>query len=336
MKTKKINLALQGGGSHGAFTWGVIEALLDDDRIEFDGICGTSAGAMNAVITSYGLHMGGREAAKELLEKFWHKVALFQSFSPVQPTVWDRVWGNFNQQFSPLSAMREFVTTLFSPYQFNPTNYNPLRDILNEFIDFEELNKTDYRVYVCATNVKKGRVRVFSCQEVTCDAVVASACLPYLFQAVEIEGEHYWDGGFMGNPPIFPLIDRTKTPDILLVQINPININRVPKTAEEIRDRINELSFNSVLMKEMRVIRFIDSMIEKGYTKGGKLHKIYMHHINPDNDLQDLGVNSKLNADWQFLQKLRGIGNKLAKEWVEDHFDDIGHETTVDIQKVFL
>lgn len=336
MESKKINLALQGGGSHGAFTWGVIDALLDEERIAFDGICGTSAGAMNAVVTAYGFQQGGRQGAKELLRKFWRQVSIEQCFSPVQPTLWDRWLGNYNQSFSIASALREFWMLYLSPYQFNPLNYNPLRGVLDRLIDFEALNQSDAKLFVCATDVKAGRVKVFSCKEVSRDAVLASACLPYVFQAVEIDGRHYWDGGFMGNPPIFPLIDHTQTEDILLIQINPINSNHLPRTAEEIRDRINELSFNAALMKEMRTIRFIDRMMEDGYTKGDKLRKLFIHHINPEKKLQKLGVSSKLNADWKFLLKLHDTGYELGQEWLKQHFDDIGARTSVDLEQVFL
>jgi NTE family protein len=334
---KTINVALQGGGSHGAFTWGVLEKLLEDGRLSFSCLCGTSAGAVNTVALAYGLHKGGPAKAIELMEKIWYQVSMQQSFSPLQPSPVSRLFGDFNVSFSPMYYLYEFWSQLLSPYQFNPANLNPLRQILERNIDFEELQQSRYNIYLCATNVKTCRAKVFSCNEITSDAVLASTCLPQVFQAVKINGEAYWDGGFMGNPPIFPLIDNSPCPDILLIQINAIEIDFIPTSVDEIKDRLNEVSFNSNLMREMRSINQIDKLVNKypELLKSG-LKKLYMHHVNAGDYVEGLSIQSKLNADWNFLNYLRERGRSAAEDWLNNHFSQIGKESSVDMQKVFL
>jgi NTE family protein len=333
---KTIDLALQGGGSHGAFTWGVLERLLEVNSLVIEGVCGTSAGAMNATILAYGLHKGGRKGAIELLEKFWRRAAEYQSKTFLQPTWLDKMVSSGRVDYSPAYFWLEYYTMLFSPYQFNPLDINPLQSLLEEMVDFEALRKTEViKLYVCATNVRTSRARVFSTNEISAKAVMASACLPHLFKAVEIDGEAYWDGGFMGNPPIFPLIDDTETEDILLIQINAINSSDIPKTATEIRDRINEISFNASLMHEMRRIRFVQRMLELGLNTGN-LRDLHIHCIFPEAEMKNLGVSSKLNTDWDFLQRLRKLGRKKADEWLSKNYDKIGQESTCDIGGMFL
>ena len=231
---KHIGLALQGGGAHGAFTWGVLDRLLEEDSIVADSMCGTSAGALNAVAVSYGLHTGGAQKAKVLLEQLWRKISLSGGFL-FKPGTWDKYMGGGDIYNSPGYIWFNTITQFFSPYNFNPFNFNPLRDILNDLIDFKELQHyNNKKLFICATNVKTNRARIFSNKEITIDAVLASTCLPFLYQAVEIDGEYYWDGGYMGNPPIFPLITGTTVKDIVLVKINSINIPEVPKTARDI------------------------------------------------------------------------------------------------------
>jgi NTE family protein len=333
---KKINLALQGGGSHGAFTWGIIERLLEEDDIQIDGICGTSAGAMNAVVTTYGMLKGGKQGALDLLNKFWQEISKAQAFTMLQPSWVDKMMNNGSLNFSPAYYFLDFFTLVFSPYQFNPLNINPLRSILEKHIDFDELHQAKKNLFVCATNVRTSRVKVFHCQEVSVEAVLASACLPFLFQTIEIDGESYWDGGYMGNPPLFPLIDHTNTPDIMLVQLNPIHKEEVPKTVEGIRDRINEIGFNSSLMWEMRKINFVEKLLDEGLNLDGRLKRLYIHHINTEKVICQLGVSSKLNADWGFLQYLRNKGRETAEKWLEEHKQFIGVKSTCDIAKTFL
>ncbi|MEO1652375.1 MAG: patatin-like phospholipase family protein [Bacteroidota bacterium] len=333
---KTIDLALQGGGSHGAFTWGVLERLLEVRSLVIEGVCGTSAGAMNATMLAYGMHKGGRQGAIDMLETFWRKAGNKQSQTLLQPSWLDKMIGNGRLDYSPAYYWLDWLTMSFSPYQLNPLDINPLKDLLLELVDFEELRKTEViKLFVCATNVRTARAKVFSTREITADAVMASACLPHIFKAVEIEGEAYWDGGFMGNPPIFPLIDDTETEDILLIQINPININHIPQTATEIRDRINELSFNASLMHEMRRIKFVQRILELGINDG-KLRDLHIHCINPEEEMNNLGVNSKLNTDWNFIQRLRKLGREKADEWLQENYDKLGTESTCDIGKIFL
>lgn len=339
MKTKEKTLAvaLQGGGSHGAFTWGVLERLLEEERIKLEGFCGTSAGAMNATVLAYGLYLGGRKKAIELLEVFWTKISKSSTFSLLQPSWYDRLLGEGNMDFSPGFFFFDLMSQFSSPYQQKSLNYNPLRDILLEIVDFDSLKScTQTKLFVCATNVRRGRAKVFDMSTISIDAVMASSCLPFLFKAVTIDGEDYWDGGYMGNPPMFPLIENTCANDILLVQINPINIAKTPTDASNIRDRVNELGFNSSLMHEMQKIELIDKLVDKGITFDGKFRKILLHTINPELDLANYNVSSKLNATWGFISKLRSLGRKYADEWLGKNFDKIGVETTCNIRETFL
>lgn len=328
---KKIDLALQGGGSHGAFTWGVIDRLLDEENIQIDGICGTSAGAMNGVITLYGIHKGGKNFAKHLLVKFWYKVSLVGRWFMLQPTIIDTMSGDGNLDFSPFYKAFELITENFSPSQFNPLGYNPLEKILSTLIDFEELQKIrPPKLFVCATNVKTGLPKIFEPEEITEKSILASACIPYLFKPVEINGEYYWDGGYMGNPPLEPLIkNTTETNDILIVQVNPFVINKIPSTIEEIKDRINEISFNSALIHELKAIKFKNELLEQGIDLNGKLKKIYLHQISADEYLQDLNLSSKFNTSWNFLNKLKERGYKACDLWLKNNADKIGKETTL-------
>lgn len=334
---KTIDLALQGGGSHGAFTWGVLERLLEARGLVIEGICGTSAGAMNAVMVAEGMRRGGRSGAITMLEKFWTRVADTQKYSLLRPSLVDKWLGNGRMDYSPTFNMVGFYTQLFSPYQFNPMDYNPLIDLLEELVDFEALRqKQDFKLFVCATNVRTARARVFANQEISAKAVMASACLPQFYKAVEIDGEAYWDGGFMGNPPIFPLIDNTETEDILLIQINPIVRDKIPKTAVEIRDRLNEISFNASLMHEMRRINFVRKNLHLGLEKHENLRNLYLHMIDSGADMCNLGVSSKYNTDKDFLQKLREAGHKAGDKWIQENYDKLGEESTLDLESIFL
>jgi NTE family protein len=255
----------------------------------------------------------------------------------MQPSWLDRAVGNGNMDYSPGYLFFDWFTNMMSPYQFNLMDYNPLKDILLELVDFNSLRQCNTtKLFVCATNVRTSRPRIFTTPEISVDAVLASACLPFIFKAVEIDGEAYWDGGYMGNPPIFPLIDKTATQDILLIQINPIRIHEIPTTPQEIRDRINEISFNSSLMYEMRRINSFQKMLERGESLDGKLRSLYIHNIFPEDFMASLNVSSKLNADWDFLQSLRVSGRKMAECWLEQNYEWIGKKSTCDIVDTFL
>jgi NTE family protein len=334
---KTINLALQGGGSHGAFAWGVLDRLLEDDRIGIEGVVGTSAGAMNAAVLAYGLAVGGNRGAREKLREFWTKIGEAAAYSPLQPSWLDKATSPGNMDHSPLWMMFDAMTRFLSPYQFNPLNQHPLRDVLTGIVDFDRLRReSTVRLYTCAANVKSGRIRVFERHEMSIEVVLASACMPLMFQAVEVDGEHYWDGGYMGNPPIFPLIYNCDSRDVLLVMINPIVIDEVPKTAQAIFDRINTLSFNSSLMREMRAINFVTKLIDAGFDDGGRLKRMYIHCVDAEEEMRKLGVSSKLNAQWDFLMYLHRLGRERAASFLEAHYDSLGRESSTDITARFL
>lgn len=333
---KLVAMALQGGGAHGAFTWGVLDRLLEVPEIVAEGICGTSAGAVNAVALAYGLHMGGPEKAKVLLETLWSRISQFGSHM-FKPSPWDRYW-NFGDIYnSPGYLFFNSLSQSFSPYQLNPFNYNPLRDILNELIDFRELRLYNQKkLFVCATNVKTNRARVFHNHEITVDAVLASTCLPLLFQAVKIDDEYYWDGGYMGNPPLSPLIRETTTNDIVLVKINSINIKKLPTTARDIAERVNEISFNSSLINEMQMIHYRNELIRRGVELEEQDREMFVHSISGYDVLDPLSYSSKLNTSWEFFQHLKMEGRRTADNWLENEYDQVGIRSTFDLEEHFL
>ena len=335
--TKTINLALQGGGAHGAFAWGVLDRLLEDERIEFDGVSATSAGAANAAVMAYGLSVGGREGARKALKMFWRRIARSAIFSPLQPSAWDRLTHNHGLETSPVFLAFDVLSRLFSPYQLNPLNINPLRSVLEQVVDFERIRKDcAVKLFLSATNVRTCKVKVFTGDEITVDAVLASACLPFMFQAVEIDGDHYWDGGYMGNPALFPLIYNCGSADIVVVHINPAERPEVPKTARDIMNRINEISFNSSLMREMRAVSFVTRLIDDEKLARGEAKRLYLHSIEADDFMRGLGVASKLNADWEFLMHLHEVGRARADAWLAATHDRLGVESSVDIRAKYL
>lgn len=335
---KWINLALQGGGAHGAFAWGVLDRLLDDERIAFDGISATSAGAFNATVLAYGLAAGGRDGARRALAGFWRRVAHLAALGPLQSTFRQQTTSSAALDSSPTYVLFDLLTRLLSPYQLNPFNYHPLRAVLDETVDFEQLRKAHcpLRLFLSATNVRTGKIRTFDNDEIGIDSVLASACLPYLFQAVQIDGEHYWDGGYMGNPAIFPLIYNCDSRDVVVVHINPIERDIVPKTAGEIFNRINEISFNSSLMREMRAIAFVTRLIDDGKIADNSMKRILIHSIEAEDVMREMSVASKLNADWGQLLSLKEAGRECADTWLETNFERLGHGSTVDLRAKYL
>lgn len=339
--TKSVNLALQGGGAHGAFAWGVLDKILEDGRLSIEAISATSAGAMNAVVMAYGVSVGGRTGAREKLNEFWSEISRAgELYNPVRTLPWEKALAMFgcHSEFSPMFMSFQALTHLFSPYQLNPFNFNPLKDVLTNVVDFERLSHCNRatRLFLSATNVKSGKIRVFENAEVSVDVVMASACLPYVFQAVEIDGEPYWDGGFMGNPAIFPLIYSSGSRDVIIVHINPIERKTLPKSAPEIFDRMNEISFNSSLMREMRAIEFVTRLIDDGALDGGTYKRMLVHSIRDDAAMAELGVATKLNPDWDFLVRLRDNGRQRAAEWLDENYENIGTRSSVELQDVFL
>jgi len=340
-EVKTINLALQGGGSHGAFTWGVIDRLLEDPRIAVEGISATSAGAMNASVFAYGMTIGGRDGAKAKLAEFWKRISDAAKSSPLQPTIFDKMMGNDALEYSPAYVIFDMLSRLMSPYQLNPLNLNPLKDVLTKVVDFSKLDSSTcpVKLFLSATNVRNGRVKLFSNEEIArlgADTAMASACLPFMAQTVVIEGEPYWDGGYMGNPAIYPLIYHCESRDVMIVHINPIVREGIPKTAGEIMNRLNELSFNSSLMREMRAISFVTSLVDTGQISGRQLKRMLLHAVAAEKEMTSFSVASKLNADWDFLRKLHDIGRRTADSWLAANFDKIGNESSVDIKTAYL
>ena len=330
---KVINLALQGGGAHGAYTWGVLDRLLEDERIVIEGISATSAGAMNAAALAQGLTEGGERGARTALEVFWRSVSRTASLSPLQPTWLDRWFGNWNMDYSPAYLAFDLLTRTFSPNQFNPLDLNPLRDLLVETIDFERLRCcTAVKLFVSATNVRTGRIKVFKTEEISADVLMASACLPFLHRTVEIDGEPYWDGGYMGNPAIFPLIYDCAAPDVVIVRVNPIRRDDLPRTAREILNRVNEISFNSSLLRELRAIGFVSRLIDQGLIKEGALKRVLVHGIDAEDYMARLGYSSKLNPSWDFLVHLRDLGRESAARWLDNSFDRLGAVSSIELE----
>jgi len=330
---KPINLALQGGGAHGAFTWGVLDKLLADGRLQIDGISGTSAGAMNGTIAAYGLLQDGPDYARELLATFWERISEAARYSPLQPTYFDKLFGH-DVTYSPGFMAMDFFTRYLSPYQFNVFDLNPLQRIINELVDFEVIRHNQHiRLFVNATHVHNGKIKVFKTDEMTCDRLMASACLPHLFKTVYVEGEPYWDGGFSGNPALFPLFYHCSAPDILIVQINPLYVDDVPTTSAEIIDRVNEISFNSSLMREVRAIEFVRKLLAEHRVPQSGYRNVLLHLIEAESVMAEFGAASKLNADWDFLQYLHDVGYQAASDWLDAHYEQLGEETTADLTR---
>ncbi len=331
-----INLGLQGGGAHGAFSWGVIDRILEDGRLEIEGISGTSAGAMNAVVLADALYDGGADEARAKLYQFWRSVSTESLKSPIQRSALDVFFQNWNLDHNPAFIFYDFMTRLVSPYEFNPLNIDPLKEILEDQVDFARVNAcTKVKIFVSATNVHTGRARVFSGSEVSLDAVVASACLPFLFQAVEIDNTPYWDGGYMGNPVLHPFIDQCGSPDVLLIQINPVRREGTPTTARDIMNRVNEISFNGSLLKELRMVEFVNKCIRRGDLKGQPFREIFLHRIDGGSGLEALSPSSKVNAEWAFLTHLRDLGREAAEIWLGKHLGDVGKVSTILVEPYF-
>ncbi len=336
-KRKKISLALQGGGAHGAFTWGILDKLLEIDKFEIEGISATSAGSMNAVILAQGMMEGGTQGARDLLRTFWKKMSdSGKRYGVTAPSPFDYFLEPMLK--SPLKFyLFNSITNVFSPYQFNPANIHPIGEVLDKLIDFKKL-KTDNKIklFICATNVETGKIRIFNDDELSAKAVLASACLPKLFQAVEIEGEHYWDGGYLGNPAIFPLIYSTSSPDIIILHTVPIVRHALPKTVNEIDSRLREISFNSSLMREMRAIAFVSKMKEDGWLKekyAHSLRKINLHAIRADKSLEKFPLSTVFTPDWDFLLTLFELGRKQAEKWLHENEKSIGKKGTLDFSE---
>jgi len=364
-------LALQGGGAHGAFTWGVLDRLLEEHSLVLAGVSGTSAGAMNAVALASGLMEGGREGARATLRRLWERVGAMGRWPDGGPPgveaagavalppgwppapwlaparAWAELWTSPSQAWARgvQTWWSDAVGRTYSPYQLNPLNLNPLRDMLAQTIDFDGVRRCDkLQLFISATHVKSGRLRIFRQRELSADVVLASACLPLVFQAVEIDGEAYWDGGFAGNPSLLPLITESPADDLLLVQINPNQRESVPTTARDILDRMNEVTFNTSLLKELRSIALLKQLIEAEGRPGHhyreatfqRVEALRVHRIDGGGRLAELGASSKTDTRWSFLSRLHGMGREAAERWLHEHGSDLGRRSTIDLGREFL
>lgn len=344
----RINLALQGGGSHGAFTWGVLDALLEDGRVDFEGISGTSAGAMNAVAMAHGFAQVNdrqkgdpREAARESLANFWNGIVSMGALSEAQRAPFDLLFGHAFMDNSPakvwVNAMTSFWSNAVSPYQSNPFDINPLRQFLLHQIDFESLARLQsLKVFVVATRVSSGKAEVFSGERLTADAVMASACLPMAFKAVEIEGDHFWDGGYSGNPAIHPLIYKCRARDIMLVQINPIRREQLPTSSTQIMDRVNEVTFNAGLIAEMRAIDFVKRLLAEGKLDPTHYKDVLLHRIDGGEALDAFTASSKSSTRASLIHALRDLGQASARAWLAQHRPALGVACSVNIKQDYL
>jgi NTE family protein len=325
-----VDLALQGGGAHGAFTWGVLDRLLEEPWLRIEGISGTSAGAMNAAVLVDGYAKGGPERARLQLEQFWRRVSDAALLSPFRRSPLDILLGRWTLDTSPLFLAFDLMARVFSPYDLNPRGVNPLTKILVDCVDFESLASAPIKLFITATSVRTGRGRVFRNTEVTPDVLLASGCLPTLFQAIEIDGEAYWDGGFAGNPTITPLVRECASEDTILVQVNPVERSGTPRTAQDIVNRVNEVSFNATLLKELRMIALLRQVSDAGNSEGARWAGMRMHRI-ASAMMTDLGYSSKLNAEWPFLTMLRDEGRARADAFIEAHGADLGKRSTLEL-----
>ncbi|MEM6615540.1 MAG: patatin-like phospholipase family protein [Pseudomonadota bacterium] len=333
---KAVNIALQGGGSHGAFTWGVLDRLFEEDRLWIEAISGTSAGAMNAVVAAQGMYDNGASGARDALEKFWLAISHAGQASPIKRSPLDMALGNWSLENSPAYLWADLFSRVASPYDVNPLGINPLRDIVEDFVDFEKVRDCqDMQIFISATNVETGRVRVFTRDEMTVDVVMASACLPSIFKAVEIDGVPYWDGGYMGNPVLFPFYGESGSNDIIIIQINPIVREGTPRTAREIQDRMSEITFNSSLLRDLRAIDFVSRLLDEGALDPKAYSKMNVHIIEDRKRMRPLGASSKLNTEWEFLLHLKDIGRDAAERWLSKNYDAIGERSTVDLRQMF-
>ena len=332
MKAKKtsspkisVSLALQGGGSHGAFTWGVLDRLLEDTSLQVEGVSGTSAGSINAAALACGMIKGEHEGSKKELEKFWRALSHSSgAFNPYQ--TWHSTFG-----FDVFSFWNNMFSQVFSPSQLNPFNYNPLQGILRKTIDFDALQKTNaIKLFISATNVETNRVKIFENNELCEEALLASSCLPTFFQAVKWKENYYWDGGYMANPMLEPLIYNCGTKDIIIVPINPIHRKGAPTTSREILDRLNEITFNASLMREIRDLIKMEKLSTSSPTDNPFMG-VRLHCIQNEKFMRSLGANSKYNTDWAFLRELKDVGRETAHQWIKENFKSLGKKATMDL-----
>jgi len=338
MDDKVVTLAIQGGGANGAYVWGVLDRLLADDRLHIEGISGTSSGAINGALVAQGLNEGGPERAREKLETFWRRIS--EECRP-QRRFWLRamraLWYSSRRGLST-RCFHDLMNGLMQPYQFDPATMDPLRSVIVETVDFEGLRRDDsVKLFVNATNAKTNKIRVFSGAELSADAVCASSCLPYLFEPVQIAGESYWDGAFLGNPAIYPLIYECEASDIVLVQSAPMQVEELPTCASELLGRISDVSFTSALIREMRSIEFVSKLIDEGrIEEDARLRRVRLHTVDPASLGTPATGSSKFDADWNALRRLRDAGSVTCDAWLRENFDALGSRPTLDLRAAFV
>ena len=325
-----VDFALQGGGAHGAFTWGVLDRLLEEPWLRIDGVSGTSAGAMNAAVLIDGHAEGGAEGARAALANFWQRVAEAAMLSPFRRTPLDVLLGRWTLDYSPMFVAMDMMSRVFSPYNLGQHAANPLGGILAECVDFDRLARAPIKLFVTATNVRTGRGRVFRNAEITSDVLLASACLPAMFQAVEIDGEAYWDGGYSGTPTMTPLVRECESDDTILIAINPIERPGIPRSARDILNRLNEVSFNAVLLKELRMMALLRKVASADDAEVAHWSRMRVHMIRSEM-MVELGSSSKLNAEWAFLTLLRDEGRSAADAFLATHGNHLGRRSTLNI-----
>lgn len=332
---RPINLALQGGGAHGAFTWGVLDRLLEHGHLKFDGVSGTSAGAMNAVVLAHGLMSGGNDGARISLENFWTAVAESVPFEVTVPSM-----AGENVTLAPMLKLMLQWTHYFSPSQINPFDLNPLRDILSAQVDFARLREhSPVKLFIAATNANSGKIRLFRLPEISTEAILASACLPMMHRAVEIDGEPYWDGGYAANPAVYPLFYECTSRDILLVLLTPLKHKETPHTAQEIRNRVLELAFTSTFLREMRMFAHLREHVNRSRFLLGRFERrvsrTNFHVIEAAELIGDLTAETKLAASKRFFEMLRELGRSQAENWLKAHWSAVGKHSTVDLSNLF-
>lgn len=336
-KTKKINLALQGGGAHGAYTWGVLDRLIEETDVEIESLSGTSAGAINAALLADGWVKNGVEGAKENLEFFWRRTAEIARMTPLHAFA-ANPFGVFNLDESPFFQWHQTLSMIYSPYVTNPIGYNPLRDILQQTINLEHVHECNcFKLFIAATRVSDGKPKVFVNEEVTIDALMASSCLPYMHHAVEINGEEYWDGGFTGNPVLWPIVYNCDSNDIMIVQINPIKRSTdYPRSGSEIMSRMQEISFNASLIAEIRAIHFVHKLLDQGKLNSDEYRYMNLHMIERPMEMRKLNGTSKFNVTWEFFEYLHGLGREACEDWLAQNKSKIGKSSSFDFAEIFL
>jgi NTE family protein len=329
----RVDLALQGGGAHGAFTWGVLDRLLEEENLFIEGVSGTSAGAMNAALMACGLARGCRAEARRLLREFWRKIADAATFSPLQRTPVERLFGDWTLEYSPAFLWLDMTSRLISPYTLGGLAQNPLRKILCELIDFDCLAGAPLKLFVTATNVESGQARIFRSDEISVDVLLASACLPTLYQAIEIDGVPYWDGGYSGNPTLTPLVRECESNDTILVQINPVMRQGTPRSASDIANRVNEIAFNAPLLKELRMMALLHQVTDPGNTEARAWKAMRLHRISTEK-MVELGHASKLVAEWDFLEMLFRTGRDSAQAFLSTDGPNLGVRSSLDLTQL--